>query len=255
MSWDRDGWARLGVVLEPGELEALRAELDAWAPSAPTNAYGLLFHNLWWELPGFRRLVASGEIARKILDATNHNELVLFQDNLVCKLPGNPTEIQWHQDASYWPLSGWQGVTSWLCLDDADAVNGAMEHVPGSHRWGVRAPADFIRGAGQPDDSGLPPLEPEGRPRIVADARAGELLIHHPLLWHRSGPNQSSRPRRAWSVNWISPDLRWDLAHAPHPYTWALSPPDGGPVQGERFPRFRREHLAIDAERRQTAGR
>jgi len=254
MGWARDGWSNLGPALGPSALEALRAELDAWAPGAPRNDYGLLYHNLWWVLPGFRALVEEGEIAARILDATGIDELLLFQDNLVCKLPGNPTEIQWHQDASYWPLSGWRGVTSWLCLDDADLDNGAMEHIPGSHGWGVRAPADFIRGAGQPVDPALPPLEPEGKPRITAHARAGELLIHHPLLWHRSGPNRGARPRRAWSVNWIAPDLRWDLGHAPHPYAWALRPPDGGPVEGERFPRFRRGDLASGAPRRQTAG-
>ncbi len=232
------GWENLGPFLEEGEIEALRAALAGWSERARPNAYGLLHHNLWWELPAFEALVREGRLARRVQDLLGVSRVQLFQDNLVCKLPGNPTEIQWHQDFSYWPLDRPLGLTTWLGLDDADAENGAMCFVPGSHRWGERTPADFIRGSGQPPIPGLLPLDPEAHPQELALARAGELLVHHPLVWHRSGPNLSQRPRRAWTVTWVLPEVRWRKAHAPHPYNWSLGPEEGSAVVGEGFPVF-----------------
>ncbi len=231
----------MGTLLDAEELAALRGELEAWAQTAPVSGYGLLYHNLWRALPGFRRLVEDGRIAarvRAVLGQAGRGGVVFFQDNLVCKLPGNPTEIQWHQDFSYWPLDRPLGLTTWLALDDADAPNGAMELVPGSHLEGERAPADFIRGSGQPAIPGLPPMAPEGRARAIQAARAGELCFHHPLVWHRSGGNATARPRRAWTVTWLLPEVRWSPAHAPHPYNWALQPEEGAAVRGELFPVF-----------------
>lgn len=238
MSFEAKGWERLGVVLEAGEVDELRQAIEAWAPTAPANEYGLLFNNLWCALPAFQRLVLDGRVAAQARAALGVEAVQLFQDNLVCKVPGNLTEIQWHQDYSYWPLDAPRGITTWLALDDADEENGALAYVPGSHLWGERAPADFIRGTGQPALPGLIPMDPEGRVTALGIARAGELLVHHPLVWHRSGPNRSARPRRAWTATWIVPGTRWALGHAPHPYTWSLRPQDGAVVEGELFPVF-----------------
>ena len=234
--YTQEGEVSLGLLIEAAELEALRIELDAWAKDAPVNAYGLLYHNLWQVLPGFRCLVENGRLAQSLMTLLQIPEIRLFQDNLVCKLPGNPTEIQWHQDYSYWPLDRPAGITAWLALDDTDAENGAMWHIPGSHHWGERAPTDFIQGSKQPLLPGLPPMDPEGRPRMLASAQAGELRVHHPLNWHRSGPNLSHRPRRAWTTTWILPEVCWAPAHAPHPYLWSLSPEQGKALSD--FPTF-----------------
>ncbi len=236
MSLDERGWANLGPLLEPGELAGLRAALDGWARDATPSAYGLLHNNLWLVLPAFAALVRDGRIAGRVQRLLGVDSVQLFQDNLVWKLPGNPTEIQWHQDFSYWPLDRPAGLTTWLALDDADEERGAMAFVPGSHRWGERAPADFIRGTGQPSNPNLLPLDPDGRAVEPALARAGELIVHHPLVWHRSGPNRSAQPRRAWTATWVLPEVRWATEHAPHPFLWSLRPADGAPLQGPTFP-------------------
>ena len=158
------------------------------------------------------------------------------------KVPGTTATIQWHQDYSYWPLDTAEGVTLWVTLDDADLDNGCLRYIPGSHRAGERQPADFIRGTGQPPRPGLPPMDANtrGHEAVDAPARAGEVLAHHALIYHMSGPNLSTRQRRGWSLNFVPAHARWTPDHAPHPYNYALMPARGAELTGERFPRFHR---------------
>lgn len=237
-TYRRDGFCSAGIVLAGREVAALRAEVDAWAQGVTPGAYGLIQHNLWTILPEFRRLVEDGRVAAAAREILGAARVILFQDNLVCKVPERPVEIQWHQDFSYWPLDRPDGITTWLALDDAEEEDGAMVYVPGSHLRGERQAADFIRGTGQPKQAGMDLIRPEGEATAVGAARAGELLLHHPLVWHRSGPSRRGRPRRAWTATWITPEVRWDPGHAPHPYNWSLQPQAGEAVQGAVFPAF-----------------
>jgi ectoine hydroxylase-related dioxygenase (phytanoyl-CoA dioxygenase family) len=233
------GYCALPPLVDAATLAALRADLDGLHLRDPaTNAYGILRHNLWRELPAFRALLLGGalaEVARSLLGA---REVVFFQDNLIWKPPGTSARLEWHQDFAYWPLDRPDGLTLWLALDDADEANGCLRYVPGTHLLGERAATDFVAGAGQPVSADLPPLDAAGCEGEAAPVRAGEALAHHPLTWHMSGPNSTPRPRRAWSLTWLSPEVRWAPAHAPHPYNYFLAPTDGAPVCGEAFPRF-----------------
>lgn len=232
------GFVSLGVVLEPAQVAALNEELDGRA--LPTCEYGVLANQAWRWHRGFEALIRAGELARWARALLGTPEVVLFQDNLVWKPPGTRTPLEWHQDFSYWPLAAPAGLTFWLALDDADPENGCLHYLPGTHLEGERQPADFVRGVGQPAIPGLPPLDWERRQHqaVAAPARAGELWVHHPLTWHMSPLNCSSRQRRAWSLTWIAGDLRWDPGHAPHPFNYELGPRRGEAVQGSAFPRF-----------------
>lgn len=235
------GFCALPALVSESTLAALRADLDALHLRDPaTNAYGILRHNLWRDLPAFRALLLGGELAAVARSLTGAREVVFFQDNLIWKPPGTDARLEWHQDYAYWPLDRPDGLTLWLALDDADAENGCLCYVPGTHLGGERAPTDFVAGSGQPKVAALPPLDAASRQAeaVAAPVRAGEALAHHPLTWHMSGPNSTPRPRRAWSLTWLLPDVRWAKGHAPHPYNYFLAPTDGALVVGEPFPRF-----------------
>jgi ectoine hydroxylase-related dioxygenase (phytanoyl-CoA dioxygenase family) len=237
----RQGFASLGQLLDPAAVAQLNAELDQRAAEGLEPCeYGILSNNAWEWHRGFEALIREGPLAAMASDLLGSPEVVLFQDNLVWKTPGTPTRLEWHQDYSYWPLSGPEGLTMWLALDDADPDNGCLHFLPGTHLLGERQPADFVRGAGQPPLPGLEPLDWERREHeaVGAPARAGELLVHHPFVWHMSPANHSTRHRRAWTLTWIRADVRWDPEHAPHPFNYQLLPERGAPVEGPRFPRF-----------------
>jgi ectoine hydroxylase-related dioxygenase (phytanoyl-CoA dioxygenase family) len=229
------GFARVGRVLEDDDLARLRAEHDALTAGRAAGRHGTIVQDAWRKAPGFDALVRSraSDAAVAIAGAP----LVLFQDHLVAKPPGGSAEIRWHQDYAYWPLDAPTGVTMWIALDDADADNGCLHYLAGTHRLGERAPADFTDGAAMPV-SALPAIDPAGRTPIAMPVRAGEALAHDPLVWHMSPPNASARPRRAWSITWIGTGVRWDPSHAPHPFTTLSNVRRGDALSPDRFPRF-----------------
>ncbi len=182
----------------------------------------------------------SSSVTNAVRDLIGEPEITLFQDNLVWKLPGSG-QIEWHQDYSYQPITATPGVTLWVSLDDADPENGCLHYIAGTHLLGECQPADFVVGSEQPKIPGLPPLDWESRADEVVSvsARPGEILAHHPLVWHFTPPNNSARQRRAFTINWITPDARWNPAHSPHPFNYYLAPAAGKRLEGELFPRFR----------------
>jgi hypothetical protein len=232
-----DGFVALGPVLDELEVLALRAAIEALPPATP-SAYGRIVHNPWRASPAFAaRIPAIAAHTRALLGGA---PLVLFQDHLIAKTPGATAAIAWHQDYAYWPLDAPIGITVWVALDDADESNGCLRYAPGSHAGGERAAADFVAGATMSARDGLAPIDRAHAEAIAvfAPVPAGVALAHDPLVWHMSPPNPSDRPRRAWSLSFIAPEVRWDPEHAPHPFVRTIGGPRGAPVFGPEFLRF-----------------
>ena len=132
------------------------------------------------------------------------------------------------------------GVTFWVALDDVTLENGAMAYIPRSQKWGECRAMNFVTDGEVTDQEylrSLPWKEYENKQEIMA-IKVGQVLAHHPLLAHMSYPNISSRPRRAWSLTWITPEVSWNTEHAPHPYPVFHSVENGATVKGNDFPRF-----------------
>src|SRR5581483_9191587 len=124
----------------------------------------------------------------------------------------------------------------------ATEENGCLAYIPGTHRDGERRPTAFTTGERDPDGhEALPLLDARAREgeRVLALARAGEALAHHPLVWHGSAPNRSATHRRAWSVTLVAPHVLYDASHAPHPFNYELGLTRGAPLPEDRFPRLR----------------
>lgn len=239
------GFAVIGQALDFATRQSLcDAFEDLALAQAEPSPYGILQNNVRHELSSVAELIDLGGLATAATALIGSSEIVLFQDNLVWKPPG-AGRIEWHQDYSYWPLDAPTGVTFWLAIDETDAENGCLHYIPGTHRLGERQPADFIVGTGQPARSELLPLDWADRDAdaVGVSVRAGELLVHHPLVWHMSDTNASTRHRRALTFTWIGGDVRWDPGHAPHPFNHRLAPTPGTSVRGKLFPHFNSAEL------------
>jgi len=115
--------------------------------------------------------------------------------------------VRWHQDAPYWPLTPSRTVTVWLAIDDADVANGAMQVVPGSHRYGELP----TRPSHEEEETVLwrtvDGIERLGQPHSIT-LRAGECSIHSDLLLHGSGRNRSERRRCGLTLRYHPPTVR-----------------------------------------------
>lgn len=131
------------------------------------------------------------------------------------KEAGDPKQVAWHQDASYWPLLPSRTVTVWLAIDDVDEENSAMQVIPGSHRKGhlpwkeVDSPAVL--------DQELTGVGSLGDPVSIC-LKAGQFSVHSDMLAHGSNPNTSSRRRCGLTIRYCPKEVKtvakqgWDWA-------------------------------------------
>ena len=163
----------------------------------------------------------------EIWDLVNEPRIVdcvqdLLGEDLICwgthyfaKMPGDGKRVSWHQDASYWPLTPSKTVTVWLAIDDADAENGAMQLVPGSHLQGQ---IDFEKSSADEQNvlnqTVRDPLSYGSEP-VTVELKAGQMSLHTDLLLHGSDVNASSRRRCGLTMRFVPPDVRayrgWNL--------------------------------------------
>ena len=217
----RDGYLRLGPLVDPDALDVLRRRADDLATGAVTNrdvqmqldtggSYDALAHIVndavgtvrYRKIQGlehddaFARLVRHPlflEIAARQYGP--HAPVSIFRAMVMNKPAHQGTVLPWHQDGGdVWALDRDPLVTIWLALDAAAVENGCVEVVPGSHRLGLlTASGSTLAG----DDAARHcPAE-----QVVAlEVEAGHGLLMHNWLIHRSGVNPSAQPRRAFTV-------------------------------------------------------
>jgi hypothetical protein len=222
------GYARLGPVLSEAGLAALRERAEdlmlgriaypglffqrdaesgryedltyGQGYEGPTTRYRKveklekdpLFH-AWIQNPLFER------VARALIEG----EISIYRAALFNKPASGGTPLPWHQDGgSFWGLDRDPALQIWTALDDAPEGGGCVEVVEGSHLGGLATPLgglippERVRAAGA-----------DAR-RVPLPARAGEAILIHNYLWHCSGVNGSGRPRRAFTVCYMSRSTR-----------------------------------------------
>ena len=92
-------------------------------------------------------------------------------------------------------------VTVWTALDDATTATGCMQIVPGSNKHGIINERHFLPAEQEPQYT-----PPEAV--IDLEAEAGEAILLHNFLLHRSGPNSTASARRAFSVTYMDSKTR-----------------------------------------------
>ena len=159
--------------------------------------------NAGWADPDLAALatdVRLGEIAAALLGAPS---VRLWQDQLLYKPPGGPEEttIGWHQDWASWDTVASHAafVTAWVAFDDVDDDNGAMQMIPGSHRWGLVTDGSNFFATDR--DAQLASMGDRAAVPVSITMGAGQVSFHHPLTFHGSGPNTSTRLRRSLAVH------------------------------------------------------
>ena len=128
-----------------------------------------------------------------------------------------------HQDNFYFGPNHPDGlVTAWIALDDATLENGCLYYGEGTNRGPVyahEAPAD------EPFNLQLPAALLQRQPMMPAPVPRGGVSFHHGNTFHRSGPNLSTRWRRAIALHYVSDGTRFD--HPALPYDESLRLPIG----------------------------
>lgn len=205
-AWTRDGYAQVCGLLSPARLAAVSAELDrlvarrelllAPVPGVPfrQDLSGAVAPDRIDPVTPHSALLAELSCSREMLDPVEFllgEPAVLFKDKVHFKPPGT-MGYGLHQDVPGWLFTGVPAdrfVTVFLAVDECTVENGTVEFHAGQHKALLPAPP------GQPvdiDESrvSLVPSQP-------VELRAGDAVLIHPLVPHRSGPNTTNTRRRS----------------------------------------------------------
>ncbi|MBM7116075.1 phytanoyl-CoA dioxygenase family protein [Archangium primigenium] len=222
------GYARLGRVLAPEALEALRERADDlmlgrvsypgffWQMDAPSGLYADAPLGLGWQGPSldYRKLEKLEKDARflawmqnplfeRLVRARIPGDVSLYRAILFHKGERGGSEVPWHQDGGkLWGLSRDPELQIWTALDDAPLDGGCLEVVPGSHRWGL---ATELGGVVPPDQVAARGAEGLG---VALPVVAGEAVLLHNYVWHRSGRSLTGQRRRGFSACYLGEDSR-----------------------------------------------
>jgi len=246
----RSGFVNGGPVLDEAAVEVLQAEVlrviderenpQAAQPVRLANLSGdaerpiWQIVNIWQASPAFQALVCSQKIAAMAAELTGARELRIWHDQIQYKPKEQGGRLHWHQDSPLWTTLQPKDaqITAWVALDDAEADNGCMYMVPGSHLWGnQQKELDKLPQGGQL------PEEFDGHPLhfIMCPVKKGHVHFHHSLTWHGSGQNHSARPRRAIAIHLMTERTTYDAGgnHIMQPF---ITVQNGEQLKGDIFP-------------------
>jgi phytanoyl-CoA hydroxylase len=212
--YKQDGYLTAPAVFSAGQLAELRQESDRLLRLCSEQAER--YHRrIEWEADHLapehkkgmdrviRKLEPISDLSSIFAEFAFHEGVVgpvstifgepvdLFEDKLNLKLPGG-SPYPWHQDwACCWRAHTDELITCFIYLDDADAENGCLQVVRGSHLGKPICP--FKEGSRFEID----PAYVDQSKIVPVPLRAGEMIFFDPYLLHYSDLNRSRSPRRA----------------------------------------------------------
>lgn len=215
-SYRRHGFVVVPRVLTAATVDALRVEEKRLWTEAAANLDRPDVHWRRHETLGrvadridpvtpiskpFADLAAAPRLAQ-IAAACAGTPTVLFKEKLISKPPGT-AGYGLHHDFAYWEHLGVPPeafLTIFVALDDSNETSGAVEIFPGLHTRSLPRHPD--------DPFDVDPAAVEGCRSCSPTLAAGDVLVFHSLLPHRSGSNRSPAPRRAFIVTYVDARYR-----------------------------------------------
>ena len=180
-------------ALSSSEAKEIRDEIEKIEKDWPGALEGINRNYVHLLSPIFNKVCLN----KNILDAV---ESIIGKNILICgttlfvKNPNKKGFVSFHQDAKYIGLEPHNWVTVWLAITDTNEHNGCMRMLPGSHKENLKTheqkfDENNLLTRGQTiTNVALDKTEP-----IIL--KAGQVSLHHPLIVHGSGLNQSKDRR------------------------------------------------------------
>jgi phytanoyl-CoA hydroxylase len=222
---ERDGYARLGRVLDSDGLAALRERAEDlmlgrvvydglfFQLDATTGRYEDAPIGLGWQGPSlaYRKLEKlekdprfrawlNNPLFERVARAQISGDITIYRAILFNKGAAAGSNIPWHQDGG--DLSTAPTLQIWTSLDPAPLDGGCLEFLPGSHKGGLATPLGGIVPRVQVSAARAAELS------VKVPVEAGEALLIHNDVWHRSGRNRPGERRLAFSVCYMSAATR-----------------------------------------------
>jgi len=199
--YEQQGFVVVPEVFDRSELAAINAEIDRIRAEKQGEGDNPNFlFALGLRTPLTQRICAEPRVLELVASVVSPG-ISIYSAKMVEKQPYDQTICHWHQDNAYYNEKARSTcrMSIWLPLQDTNVDNGGLWVVPGSHQAGTR-PArkrpDGICAVSFAD--GREPID--GAMPVAVDA--GDLLLFHADLWHRSLENRTGEHRRTFIVSY-----------------------------------------------------
>ena len=146
----------------------------------------------------------------QILDAVESiigPDILCWSSRFFIKNPGEKGFVSWHQDVTYWGLDVSENIlTAWIAFTPATKANGVMKVIPGTHKKVVEhregaASNMLLRGQEVA-------VEVNEKNAAFMELAAGEMSLHHGLIFHGSDNNHSDSRRVGFAVRYMPPRVK-----------------------------------------------
>ena len=220
------GYLRLGKLLSPDELAAIQQRID------DIMLGKVRYENMRFQLDpryterDMTRTVGNQEatlnyrriddleqdplflaymqhpLIRQITRRYVGEDVAVFRSMFMNKPAERGTELVWHQDIGVgWKIDTNPTTTVWTAFDAATVASGCMQIAPGSNNLGILNERHFTSEEDQAKYT-------RDEDVIDLEAEAGEAILLHNFLLHRSGTNTTTSPRRAFSATYMDVGTR-----------------------------------------------
>ena len=212
-TFERDGFVVFPDVLDAGTIVELQAHVEWLDRHHPAERPELYDHGRIADDPFWHRIVSDPrllDIAAQFIGP----DIALFASQYIIKPPRTGQAVLLHQDASYWPLDPMQVVSLWVAVDDADAENGCLRVLPGTHKMAVQP-----RRARTDVDNVLSSeiaVEVDDADAVDVVLAAGSVEVHHENIVHGSHANLSDRRRAGLTIRYIPTTTTIDYERIQH---------------------------------------
>lgn len=221
---DRDGYLLLKGAISAQELKEIETSVEAAAKHDDQQSAGLrsLLRNSEW-IRAFAARAGQRIIGNELSVPPHAVRAILF-----AKSADANWYVRWHQDRTI-PVeerADIEGFTAWsnkdgvvhcyppadvleqmvamrIHIDAADAENGAIRFVVGTHRFGILNDYEKER------------WKQEGE-KVTVAAEPGDVILMRPLILHTSSKATNDKQRRVLHIEYatteLPPPLRWGQA-------------------------------------------
>ena len=194
-------------------LRELPAEQRRWYVDGGVKAREVLrkLDNPHHYRESMRRLACDARLVSLVESVIGGGVSVYFSQ-IFFKAPEGGGPKPPHQDNFYFgPRDPEALITAWIAFDDATVENGCMFFGEGSH---LRPLIAHVAPAGEPFNLQVPAATAIAM--TPAPVPKGGVSFHHGGVLHQSGPNHSTRWRRACALHYVRNDNAFERPALPY---------------------------------------
>lgn len=193
-------------VMSPAEAAGYRRRLEAYEKASGGPLKSNYRHKVHLLFPWAYELVTHPKILDAVEDIMGPN-LICWSTNLFAKEAHDPAFVSFHQDSTYWGLDPADVMTAWVALSDVTAEAGPMKFVRGTHKAQIGHRDTFhehnLLSRGQEIEVEVPEEK-----AVSVILKPGQVSLHHVMLVHGSGPNNSDDRRIGFAIRYVPTHVR-----------------------------------------------